>query len=123
MIKQIVCLHISKLTLLGYVIESCSAHKGAGVHLRARETHVKYADPGYQQLSPHSHHTVPLIGLQSYYGVQGKGTWGWPKSCEGMLRGGTRGEEREISQCLGEKQAWESQGYGDKRDRSPVSRL
>lgn len=40
MIKQITCLHISKLTLLDNVIENCSAHKGAGVHLQAVETHV-----------------------------------------------------------------------------------
>lgn len=39
MIKQI-CLFISKLTLLGYVIESCSAHKGVEVHLWVGKTHM-----------------------------------------------------------------------------------
>lgn len=38
MIKHIICLHISKLTLLGYVTETCSAHKGAGVDLQVGET-------------------------------------------------------------------------------------
>lgn len=55
--------------------------------------------------------------------IRDTGTWGLHKSCEGMLRGGTKGGERERWQCLGEKSSWEIQGCGDKGDKSSVSGL
>lgn len=146
MIKQIICLHISKLTLLGYVTESYSAHKGAGVDLQVGET-CEYPDPAYYRLSPHSHYKLsphshyhhasprhfsdPKMRLLQRYKsssvkapmeCRGKGFWDGTGPVSGCLE-----EEPEVgkgkNQQLGEKQAWESHSYSDKMDTSSVTRL
>lgn len=73
MIKQIICLHISKLTLLGYVIESCSAQRSRGALTCGGNTH-EYPDLGYHHLSPHSHlHCASYRATKLTVKYRGKG--------------------------------------------------
>lgn len=136
MIKRITCLHISKLTLLGKVIKTVLHTKEQGCTYKW----WKHTWKPWPRLpsAPSNHHcpsarhsSDPKVWHRSTNvtmhcsrkWLHWKGTWGWLKFCEGMLGGGNRTGEREKSEWLGEKQAWESQGYGDKWDRSPVGRL
>lgn len=77
--------------------------------------------------------TMPLQGIsqiqrcdlqsyESYCGVQGKGLGDGTNPLRGCLGKNQRCRKGKISDYR-EKQAWESQGYCDKKDRSPASRL
>lgn len=107
MIKQITCLHISKLTLLRYVIGNCSAHKGAGVHLQVGETHVNTLT----QATISSLHTpITTAHLQGISQIQRCDAQratkvimecrakGLRDGTSPVLGGGTRGGEREKPQ-------------------------
>lgn len=76
MIKQMICLHISKLTLLGYVIESCSAHREAGVHLQMGETQVNTLTRAIISSLHTPTTTEPLTGLQKFPRSSGERDFG-----------------------------------------------
>lgn len=63
-----------------------------------------------------------LQSYQSYCGVQGKGLGDGTNPLRGCLGRNQRCRKGKISDYR-EKQAWESQGYCDKKDKSPASRL
>lgn len=117
MIKQITCLHISKLTLLGYVIGNCSAHKGAGVHLPVGETHVNTLT----QATIGSLHTpTTAIYLQGISHIQRCDTHRATKvimECRGKRLGdGTS----PVRGCLGEEpEVRKGKNHSDQRRNKP----